>query len=123
MKPDKLQTLSLDQLADRFVRIALAQDGAISNDDNKEYRRLYFEMNDIEDELKRRDGDQRKVLLPLLKHGNGQVRLKAAIALLAVDPTSARTALQEISNADEYPQAADARGMMSAIDEGRYVPS
>jgi len=123
MMPDNLKNLSIEELADRFVRNALAQDEAIIDDDNKKYRRLYFEMNDIEDELKQRDGDQRQVLFPLLKHRNAQVRLKAAIAVLAIEPKAARLALQEISDANEYPQAADARGMMSAIDEGRYVPS
>jgi phage portal protein BeeE len=30
---------------------------------------------------------------------------------------------QKISDANEYPQAAEARGMKSELDEGRYVPS
>jgi hypothetical protein len=49
--------------------------------------------------------------------------LKAALATLAVAPEAARATLQLISDRQEYPQAADARGMMRAIDEGTYVPT
>jgi hypothetical protein len=55
-------------------------------------------------------------------HPNAQVRLKAATATLAVAPEAARQTLQIISDRQEYPQAADARGMMRAVDKGTYVP-
>jgi hypothetical protein len=45
-----------------------------------------------------------------------------AIALLKLEPETARAALQRIVDENDYPQAADARGMLSALDEGRYVP-
>lgn len=123
MTTGQLQGLSVDELVERFVSNALDQDQAILLDDNRKYRRLYFEMKALKEALKGRAGDQRTALLPLLKHRNAQVRLKAAIATLAVEIDTARAALQKISDANEYPQAADARGMMSALDEGRYVPS
>ncbi|HUU66071.1 MAG TPA: DUF2019 domain-containing protein [Methyloceanibacter sp.] len=80
-------------------------------------------MKSIEAELKRHDGDQRLALLSLLSHPNPQIRLKAAIATLAVAPDEAREALQNISDRNEYPQAADARGMMEALDDGSYKPT
>jgi hypothetical protein len=123
MKRGQLHDLSVEDLVEHFVRNAVEQDEAILLDDNRKYRRLYFDMNDLEGKLKQRDGDQRRALLPLLKHSNAQVRLKAAIALLALEPEAARATLQKISDANEYPQAADARGMMSALDEGTFVPS
>lgn len=118
-----LPDLSVEQLVERFVRNAVEQDNAMFEDDNGKFNRLYREMNDIKEELKQRDGDARRELGPLLKHENGQVRLRAAIALLALNPESARATLQSLSDADVYPQAADARGMMRALDEGRYVPN
>jgi predicted transcriptional regulator len=36
---------------------------------------------------------------------------------------AARQALQIISDREEYPQAADARGMIRAVDDGTFVPS
>jgi hypothetical protein len=37
-------------------------------------------------------------------------------------PEAARRTLQVISDRQEYPQAADARGKMRAVDKGTYVP-
>jgi hypothetical protein len=119
----KLQNLALDQLVERFVVLALDQDRAMRDDDNVKYNRLYGQMDDVKRELKNRPGDQRQALIPLLEHPNAQVRLKSAIATLALAPEVARRTLQVISDRQEYPQAADARGMMRAIDEGSYIPN
>jgi hypothetical protein len=79
-------------------------------------------MEDVRRELKGRVGDQRRALLPLLKHANAQVRLKAAITTLAVAPRASRQALQLIWDRNEFPQAADAFGMIRSLDKGTYVP-
>jgi hypothetical protein len=123
MKHGQLQELSVEELVERFARNAVEQDNAMLDDDNKKFNRLYSELDLIERALKLRDGDARQKLVPLLKHGNGQVRLRAAIALLALEPEAARATLQSLSDANVYPQAADARGMIRALDEGSYVPS
>lgn len=117
-----IEQMTVDQLRERFTEIALAQDKAVRVDDSAAYNRLFRQMEAIEDELARRDGDQRRELLPLLDHANAQIRLKAALATLSVAPEVARRTLQRISDRQEYPQAADARGMMRALDEGTYVP-
>jgi Domain of unknown function (DUF2019) len=123
MKQPKLEDMTMVQLVEHFTDIALAQDNAMRRDDNADFNRLFWRMEAIEEELKRRKGDQRRALLPLFGHPNAQVRLKSAIATLAVAPNEARQTLQIISDRQEYPQAADARGMMSAVDEGTYIPS
>lgn len=122
MKPGELKDLSEEQLAARFESIAMQQDQALLMDEIAKYNRLYDRMEEVETELKGREGDQRRILRPLLTHRNAQVRLKTALALLAPEPDAARATLQAISDAKEFPQAADARGMMRAIDEGSYVP-
>jgi hypothetical protein len=75
----------------------------------------------LSSERKQRAGDQRRALIPLHEHPNAQVRLKAAIATLALAPHAARQALQIIRNREEYPQAA-ARGMIRAVDDGSFIP-
>jgi hypothetical protein len=80
-------------------------------------------MMDIRNELRRREGDQRRALLPLLDHPNVQVRLKAAITMLAVAPELARAALESVRDSGILPQSADAEGMLEAVDDGSYVPS
>lgn len=121
-KRSNLQNMAVEQLVNRFIVIALEQDEALLMDQIPKYSRLYSQLEAAEEELKARDGDQRHALLPLLDHPNAQVRLKAAIATLAVAPEAARQTLQIISDRNEYPQAADARGMMRAFDERRFVP-
>jgi hypothetical protein len=123
MSCNKLRGLTIGELVERFVDIAIAQDHASIRQETSKYNRLYDQMEDVEAELKGRDGDQRRVLLSLYEHPNAQVRLKAAIATLAVAPESARAVLKGIIDRNEYPQAADARGMMRALDEGTYTPT
>lgn len=123
MKRIELGAMTVEQLVERFTEIALAQDEALLMDEVKKYSRLYDQMDLLKRELKDRQGDGRSNLLPLLKHKNAQVRLKAAITTLSIDGQAARQALQNISDRNEYPQAASARSMMDALDEGRYVPS
>jgi hypothetical protein len=123
MKRKTLGTISGTELVERFLEIALEQDNAILMDEIARYNRLYGRMEEVKEELKRRPGDLRRALVALYDHPNAQVRLKAAIATLAVEPESARSVLQGISDRNEYPQAADARGMMRALDEGAYKPT
>lgn len=123
MRKAKLQEMTVGELVERFAAIALAQDEAILDDENAKYNRLYDQMDLVKAELKSRKGDQRSALLPLFEHATAQVRLKAAIATLAVSYDAARQVLQTISDNNEYPEAADARGMMRALDEGTYVPT
>ncbi len=109
-------------LVDRFVRLAIAQDRALLEDDVARFNRLFDQIEAIKAELKACSGDQRSALLPLYTHANPQVRLKAAIAILAIAPGAAQDTLRKIIDQREYPQAAYARGMLRALEEGRFVP-
>lgn len=112
----------MNELYERFISAALEQHKAMLNDEHAKYNRLFEEIDKIEEELKRREGDQRHALIYLFDHPNAQVRLNAAIATLALEPEAARWALQLISDRDEYPQAPYARDMLSALDKGSYIP-
>lgn len=118
-----LNSLTVEGLVERFTMLGLSQDDAIDEDDNAKFNRLYRQVDAIENELKLREGDQRNALLSLLDHSSAQVRINAATATLAVSPDAARAALKKIIDQGEFPQAADARGMLRALDEGRYTPS
>ena len=117
-----LCAMTVDQLVELFLEIALAQDETLHWDQYGKYSRLFGMMNKVEAELKSRPGDQRRALVPLFKHQNAQVRVKAAIRALAVAPGAARQTLQNISDWNEYPQAADARGILMGLDDGSYKP-
>jgi hypothetical protein len=118
-----LSEWSDEELLARYLAIALEQDEAIRKDQSRAYNRLYKEMLVVLEQLKARPGNLRRSLVSLLDHRNAQVRLMSAIDTLAIDRDRALAALQAISDRNEYPQAADAKGIMRSLSEGRYQPS
>lgn len=114
---------SVQELVERFVSIGLAQYDALYVADTVKFNRLYREMEQVRSELKQREGDQRRALLPLLDHPNLQVRMKAANSVLAISPQLARKALESVRDSGILPQSADAEGMLDAVQKGWFVPS
>ena len=114
--------MTTDELAKEFEKICLFQDKCIDLGKTSEYNRSIDRMLSLFQELRGRTTDQRAALSTFYAHRNPQVRLQAAMETLAIFPDRARKVLQTISDRNEYPQAADARGIMRALDEGRFVP-
>ena len=122
MKRVNLPDMSIDQLVERFAALALEQDRALLGENIKRVNQLYDALEDVEGELKQRDGDQRRALLRLYDHPNPQVRVKAVKATLAVEPSTARRMLQVIADSREYPQTAEAGSSIRYLKEGIYKP-
>jgi len=120
MKEEALDNMRVDELVALFTRIALDQDKAEIDDDIPKYNRLLRQMKMVMAALKARQGDQRGALLPLHYHRNAQVRFTAAVATKDIAPDASRRVFQSISDRNEYPQAADARGMLRELD-GKFV--
>lgn len=123
MKIDAIATLSVGDLVEQFVALAIQQDEALLMDEIASVKRLYWAILDIENELKRRPGDMRLALQALFDHPNAQVRLAAGSASLAVAPAAARQVLQDLIDGRWFPQAATAGGLLRAIDRGDFKPS
>jgi hypothetical protein len=123
MSAERLQDLSVNGLIDRFVEIGIAQDEALLADDIKGFNKLFDQMQEIVQELRRREGDQRHALLQLYEHPNMQVRLKAIINTLAIAPEAGRTALEAVANSRHFPQAGDAGMSLFSLDEGIFKPT
>ncbi|MDP3255693.1 DUF2019 domain-containing protein, partial [Bosea sp. (in: a-proteobacteria)] len=87
------------------------------------FNRRYDRIQAIEDELKSRPGDQRRILMKLFGHPNMQVRLTAARANLAVDYPAARSEIQDIADSKWGPQCLDAGMTLINLDNGIYRPS
>jgi hypothetical protein len=117
------QVASVQELVAQFVSIGLAQYDALYVVDVKKYNRLFGKMENVLNELKHREGDQRRALLPLLDHPNVQVRMKAAHAVLAISPLLARKAFENVRDSQIYPQAMYAGMTIRALDNGTYVRS
>lgn len=115
--------LSAEELVTVFSDIAIKQDDAISWDDNKRFNRLFWKMEAVEQELKQRRGDERRMLTSLYGHPNMQVRLMAAKATLAVAPEAARRLLEAIRDSGWPPQAGDAGMSLWNLDRGVFKPT
>jgi hypothetical protein len=122
-KPDELQGMTVEQLVERFVVIALDQDKALLRREHARFNRLFDEMEAVEGELKARDGGQRQALLSLYDHPNTQVRVKAVKATLAVAPEPALRQLKEIAESRKYPQAGEAGMSLLNLERGIFKPS
>jgi hypothetical protein len=99
------------------------QDLAIRKGNNAKFNRLFGQMEAVEEELKKRDGDQRYALTLLYGHANVQVRLAAAKATLAVAPEAARNAIEAIANSRDSPQAGDAGMTLINLERGIFKPT
>jgi hypothetical protein len=90
MTTDNLENLSVNALVDRFATIGVEQYKAKDAEQDERYKELFYKMYDIQEELKRRQGDERRALIMLFDYPNMQVRLMAAKYALAVAPQAAR---------------------------------
>jgi hypothetical protein len=123
MSGRKLENLTVDELVQQFIEIAFEQQKAELYDDHRKMRALYWKMDAVRNELRARSGDQRRALLPLLRHGNIQVMLKAALSTLALEPKKARMVLEAISLSQRQPQALEAGMSLRNLDEGVFKPT
>ncbi|MGO4172177.1 DUF2019 domain-containing protein [Bosea sp. TAF32] len=123
MTPSKLKLLTLEELNRLFEQLCIKQYIALDRNEIASYNRRYDQIRAIEDELRSRPGDQRRILMRLFGHPNMQVRLTAARANLAVDYMAARRELEAIVEEQWFPQAGDAGMTLDNLDSGFYRPS
>jgi len=123
MKRELLQDMAVEQLVAQFITIGLEQDLAIRKSNNAKFNRLFWQMEAVEEELKRRKDDQRQALVRLYNHPNTQVRLAAARATLAVAPDAARKTIEAIAESRDYPQAGDAGMTLVNLERGIFKPT
>jgi hypothetical protein len=123
MSKVNLKDLSTEELVRRFIELGLDQDKALLYDELAQFGRLFKQMQEVVEELKRRPGDQSQALLELYDHPNLQVRLKAVKNSLAIAPAEGRRVLQDIADSREYPQAMEAGMSLDNLDSGVFKPT
>jgi hypothetical protein len=123
MKQIELSAMSSANLVERFAEIVVAQDQALLGGEHSKFNRLFRQMMDIANELKAREGDQRRLLLELFTFPNMQVRVQAAKLTLAIAPVEARKQLEAIADTHWMPQAGDAGMSLSFLDRGVSKPT
>lgn len=115
--------MTVDELVDRFAEIGVAQDQALLYNEISKFTRLYWQMKDVDIELRARGEDARRMLLRLYSHPNMQVRLQAATRTLAVAPHAARQVIESISESNWFPQAGEAGMTLWNLDRGVFKPN
>jgi hypothetical protein len=115
--------MTIADLVERFAQIGVAQDQALLSGEIAKFNRLFERMGDVSNELKKRQGDQRRALMVLYSYPNMQVRLKAAKHTLAVAPVEARRQIETIAASNWMPQAGDAGMALWNLDRGVYRPT
>lgn len=123
MKRLSLKAMSSGQLVECFMELALDQDKALLRGEIATVNRIFDQLEDVEAELKSREGDQRRALMTLYDHPNPQVRVKAVKATLAVEPDAARRMLKVIAESREFPQAGEAGMSIRALERGIFKPT
>ena len=103
-------------MVERFVKIALAQSHAIDLEKIGKYNRLFDRMTEVMGEFLVRPIEQRRALMKLYAHPDPQVRYMAAFATKDLDRDAARRVFEILIERNEYPQAADARGIIRRWD-------
>jgi hypothetical protein len=119
----KLSCLPDSELLARFEKLCVEQYNALDRQEYAAFNRRYDRIQAIEDELKSRPGDQRRILMTLFGHPNMQVRLTAARANLAVDYPASRREIQDIADSKWGPQCLDAGMTLINLDNGVYRPT
>ena len=122
MRQATLKSMTTEQLVDRFAEIGIAQDQALLYDEYKRFNRLFNQMNDVDQELRRRGLQARMALLRLFDHPNMQVRLEAAKWSLGIAPEAARQVIESISESNWFPQAGDAGMTLANLASGVFKP-
>lgn len=122
MRVAALSRNTTETLVQLFAELAVEQDRALLLRTISTVNKIYDKLEAIESELKSRPGDQRSALLPLFNHKNMQVRVKAAMATLAVAPAAARAQLEAIRASGWQPQALEAGMSLGFLDDGVYKP-
>jgi hypothetical protein len=123
MRKTELDKATIDELVEHFITLCIAQDREILRGDVARANKLYDEIDAVKRELQLRPGDQRRSLIALYAHENMHVRLKAANATLAIVPSAARAALEDIKASNWQPQAAEASHSLWTLDRGIFKPT
>lgn len=122
MRQATLKSMTTEQLVGRFAEIGVAQDQALLYDECKRFNRLFNQMNDVDEELRRRGMQARLALLRLFNHPNIQVRLEAAKWSLGIAPEVSRHVIEEINKSQSFPQAMDAGMTLRNLEAGIFKP-
>jgi hypothetical protein len=119
----RFRKMSISELVQEFETLCIAQYHALEREEIAQFNRRYKAVEAVQNELKSREGDQRRALQTLFGRGNLQVRYMAAHANLTIDYDKARREFEQIAASKCNPQAAQAGMTLENLDSGFYKPT
>ena len=119
----KLETLTTDELLSLFVSLSEQQCPLTFNGEVKKINRLFFKIENIDRELRRRGTSARLELTKLFNHPNIQVRRNAATRSLGVTREAALDVLRQIVKEDFGPFRLDAGMTIALVEDGTVTPT
>ncbi|MGH6838728.1 MAG: DUF2019 domain-containing protein [Methylocella sp.] len=122
MKRVNLEEMTVNELVDRIAEIRVTQDQALLYGEAGHFRKLDWQMKDVDTELRARGQDARCPLQKLYDHPNMQVRLQAAKRTLAAARQAARQVIESVSDSNWFPQAGEAGMTLSNLNSGFFEP-
>jgi hypothetical protein len=122
MKSRGVARMTDAELVSKFSAIAKARGEATMMLETRRANACFDQMKAVDLEMRSRGTEARKALIPLLSDPDRYVRYYAAMYLLTVAPEQARAILEWNTRFEVGILAADARGMLRALDEGTYKP-
>lgn len=133
MTDNQYSKMSDEQLADAFLDISIKEADATGLRDAHTVDKLIGQLRAIEDTLRARGLERRKVLVPLLSYSAAQgpfaedraaqVRLNAAKELLAVVPEQARATLEDLVDNGPGYQSGSAGMCLQMWQDGVFKPT
>lgn len=119
MKTD-LKTLSLAELRERFIEVALLMGYDSDNLSTRSYARRFKQQQSIDDELASRSAID--VLLPDLQHESPWVRYFVAVSCREIAPAETEAALEAIARYPYGTVASHAISSLFILRSGIAVP-
>ena len=133
MTTRQYSAMSNEQLAEAFVEISVKEADAMGLRDSRAVNKLIKQLRAIEETLRARGPEARKILAPLLRYSTraspffadqtAQVRLNAAKELLAVVPDQARATLEHLAAHGPSAQSGSAGMCLLFLDDGVFKPT
>jgi hypothetical protein len=133
MTTRQYSAMSDQQLAEAFVEISVKEADAKGRRDSRTVNKLIKQLRAIEETLRARGPEARKVLVPLLSYRvrpspffadqTAQVRLNAAKELLAVVPDQARATLEDLAARGPSAQSGSAGMCLQLLEDGVFKPT
>jgi hypothetical protein len=122
MKKLRLDSLSDDELVERFVIAAKGMGSAVLDSETRQANRCYHYMRAIDAVLRSRGRGSRFRLEVLLGHEDRFVRYYAAQKLLGIIPERARSVIEWNYKYWFDAIAGDAGMLLLSLDRGEYKP-